>query len=333
MFTLFLSSVFAENAIDLSLTKYGQVQTSNPAIELTFNETADEFNLQLKCGSKRFNKSATLISQGQKFKIELPISAGKAKCTGTLEAVFDENNAGSMPVNFAIEMLNALNISVDRARVDLEKRTLSVKIDRPAAHYEVELLDVDQKRISSGSTSVSKAQNLSAQTISWDAASGEVAIIRVKAKDVHGFSGYTDLLPWNYDIPHEDVIFESNKAEILPAEEPKLVAVKKEVDAVFKKYEKIAKANLYVAGYTDTVGSAATNLALSKKRAKAIAIWFQKQGFGGKIYYQGFGEGALAVPTADGVDQAENRRALYIVAAETPNRSKDLPKSNWTLLR
>ena len=65
MLMLFLSSVRAENAIDLALTKYGQVDTSNPAMELTFNETIDEFTVQLKCGSKRFNKTATMISQGQ----------------------------------------------------------------------------------------------------------------------------------------------------------------------------------------------------------------------------------------------------------------------------
>ena len=333
MLILFLSSVLAENAIDLSLTKYGQVDTSNPAVELTFNETIDEFTVQLKCGSKRFSKTATMISQGQKFNIELPIAKGKAKCSGTLEAVFDKDNIGNMPLNFSIEMLPPLNINIDRSSVNMKEKHLKVKIDRPAAQYKVELLNVNQNLLTAGNINVPKSQNLSAQEISWGDTSDEVAIIRVHAKDVHGFSSYIDLLPWHYDIPHEDVIFESNQAEVRSSEEPKLVAVKKEIDAVFKKYEKIAKANLYVAGYTDTVGSAQSNLSLSKKRAKAIAIWFRNQKFGGKIYYQGFGEGALAVPTADGVDQAENRRALYIVAAEKPPRSKDLPRGSWTLLK
>ena len=33
---------------------------------------------------------------------------------------------------------------------------------------------------------------------------------------------------------------------------------------------------------------------------------------------QGFGESRLAVPTADNVDEARNRRAQYILAAQTP---------------
>ena len=90
--------------------------------------------------------------------------------------------------------------------------------------------------------------------------------------------------------------------------------------------------NLYVAGYTDTVGDAASNLRLSTSRAKSIAVWFQAQGFDGHIYYQGFGEKVLAVPTADNVDEAQNRRSLYVVAA-TPPVSASFPGAQWTKLQ
>ena len=333
MLPFLLSSVlYAQNAIDLSLVRYGQVETSNPAVELTFNQATNRMNLQLSCSGQSFQKKSIALSPGQKIKLELPIKKGKAQCTGTLDAEFADDTSGSMPLNFSIEMLPALEIKLDRASVDMKKKSLKAKASRPAKQYDITLLDVDQNKIGSGSIDVPASRNLSAQEIRWDQASGEVAIIRLRAHDIHGFSSVLDLLPWHYDIPHEDVIFESNKAEILAQEEPKLVDVKKEIDAVFERYRKIAKANLYVAGYTDTVGNANSNQALSQRRAKAIAIWFQKKGFEGKIYYQGFGESALAVPTGDGVDKAENRRALYIVAAEAPPKSADLPRKNWTLL-
>jgi outer membrane protein OmpA-like peptidoglycan-associated protein len=333
MLILLLSSVlFAQNAIDLSLIKYGQVETSNPAVELTFNQATNRFSMDLQCGSKHFHKDAIALSSGKKIKVELPIPKGKAKCSGSLDAEFADETTGSMPLNFSIEMLDALTIEIDRTSVDMNAKKLKAKGSRSIARFEVQLLNVEQKEIGSGGIDVPKSRNMSPQDLEWSAANGEVAIIRIRAKDVYGFWSSLDLLPWHYDIPHEDVIFESNKEEILATEEPKLVDVKKEIDAVFTKYEKIAKANLYVAGYTDTVGSAGSNQALSKKRAKSIALWFKKQGFRGKIYYQGFGESALAVPTGDGVDQPENRRALYIVAAEAPPRSTDVPKKNWTLL-
>jgi outer membrane protein OmpA-like peptidoglycan-associated protein len=75
----------------------------------------------------------------------------------------------------------------------------------------------------------------------------------------------------------------------------------------------------YVAGYTDTVGSTADNQALSERRARAIADYFVKRGLTGMpIYARGFGEGALAVKTADDVPEAKNRRALYIVSSFMP---------------
>ncbi|MEC7983932.1 MAG: OmpA family protein [Myxococcota bacterium] len=331
-YSLFISQAFAGDAIGLDLIKFGQVETSNPALILKINQTVGNMDVQLNCAGKSFSKKSVSLSAGRKIKIELDIPKGKARCNGKLSAKFGDGTSGSMPLQFGIEMLPQLKIDIDRNKVDLKNKTLEVKIDRPAAEYEVEILDEDEMNVGSGSFTVPQAQNLRRQTVSWTQLTDEIAIIRVRAKDVNGFWSQTDLLPWHYDIPHEDVIFESNQSEILPAEEPKLIAVKKEIDAVFERYAKIAKANLYVAGYTDTVGAASSNQALSTRRAKEIANWFKEKGFGGKIYYQGFGESALAVPTADGVDEARNRRSLYIVAAEKPPRSADLPRSNWTLL-
>ena len=101
----------------------------------------------------------------------------------------------------------------------------------------------------------------------------------------------------------------------------------------YKKFKKIAKVNLYVAGYTDSVGDASSNQTLSERRAKEIAKWFRSSGFKGNIFYQGFGEKGQAVPTADNVDEVRNRRSLYIVAAEKPATSQDLPYRQWKPLK
>ena len=63
--------------------------------------------------------------------------------------------------------------------------------------------------------------------------------------------------------------------------------------------------------------------------AKTIAGWFRSRGFNGEIRYQGFGEGALAVATADETNELRNRRAKYVLAAEEPARSGDIPRSQW----
>jgi outer membrane protein OmpA-like peptidoglycan-associated protein len=68
---------------------------------------------------------------------------------------------------------------------------------------------------------------------------------------------------------------------------------------------------------------------LSERRARAIAAWFRRRGFTGPVSYQGFGETALAVPTPDETDEAANRRALYILAANPPPVSEQLPARAW----
>ena len=60
------------------------------------------------------------------------------------------------------------------------------------------------------------------------------------------------------------------------------------------------------------------NLGLSQKRALSIARRFRKMGFRYPIFYQGFGERGLKVPTPDETDEPRNRRAEYVLAAEPP---------------
>ena len=88
---------------------------------------------------------------------------------------------------------------------------------------------------------------------------------------------------------------------------------------------------LYVGGYTDTVGDAQDNLKLSQARARSIAEYFKRKGVEIPIMYAGFGERALLVKTPDNTDEARNRRALYIVA-NTPPQGEGFPGGAWRRL-
>jgi outer membrane protein OmpA-like peptidoglycan-associated protein len=98
---------------------------------------------------------------------------------------------------------------------------------------------------------------------------------------------------------------------------------------VVARYGSVVDIELFVAGYTDTVGSTASNQGLSERRAEAIAGWFARRGFAGPIWYQGFGESVLKRATPDETDELVNRRALYLLAAEVPPPSAELPHRNW----
>jgi len=68
--------------------------------------------------------------------------------------------------------------------------------------------------------------------------------------------------------------------------------------------------HLVVTGHTDTVGSAPYNQALSERRAAAVKGELVADGLpGSEITTLGVGKTGLLVPTADGVREAQNRRA------------------------
>jgi len=331
MILLLSSLAWAENAVDIEVIRHGQINTSEPALIVKVRQPLTTLDVQFSCAGR----STTHKRAADRGDISMPISVpqGNHSCKGTLSIAMDDGSSGSMPLSFQVTMHPELKMTVPAETFSLEESKLSVKLDRPAEIYSITLFDSDNSEVGQGFERVDPAFNLGLTEVEWEAVSDDIAVVQVDGKDIYGFTTQTKLFPWSYDIPHEDVIFASNQSNIPSEELYKLTDVQQKVQAVVDKYSKFAVVNLYVAGYTDTVGNASHNLELSAARAKSIGTWFQNNGFAGNIYYQGFGESALAVPTADGVDEAANRRVLYVVAATPPASGEAFPNANWKRLR
>ena len=56
LYSLFVSSAVAGDAIGLDLIKFGQVETSNPALILKINQATDRMGVTLSCAGKSFSK-------------------------------------------------------------------------------------------------------------------------------------------------------------------------------------------------------------------------------------------------------------------------------------
>ena len=68
-------------------------------------------------------------------------------------------------------------------------------------------------------------------------------------------------------------------------------------------------AQIMLAGYTDTSGSANYNQGLSQRRADSVKAYLAGKGIpDGVMTTQAFGETRLLVQTADGVREPQNRR-------------------------
>ena len=101
------------------------------------------------------------------------------------------------------------------------------------------------------------------------------------------------------------VLFDTESAVIRPAAESALRAIVQRIRAVDP------RARLLVEGHTDDRGSAAYGLALSRRRAAAVAEWLAGHGLAdARMTTRGLGERDPAVPNTSDANRARNRRVV-----------------------
>jgi outer membrane protein OmpA-like peptidoglycan-associated protein len=283
----------------------------------------------LVCGDKAFHLDSTL-SPGKPVKLQLAgLPEGEHSCTGEVDMQTTDGTTGSMVLTFQVASLGLLPLSTTIDEYDRANQRLVVHAGRPVEAAMASVFGAKGALLAEVQADLSDPQSL---RFAWTTQGQPVVRVLVQARDVYGFSSQLELLPWEYLVPHEDVVFPSNSHELLAVELPKLERSWAEVAKAIELYGSVVPISLYVAGYTDTVGDGASNQGLSERRARAIAQWYRTRGFSGPVYYQGFGETVLAVPTGDSVDEQANRRAVYLLAAGTPGKSRDVPRADWKRL-
>ncbi len=102
------------------------------------------------------------------------------------------------------------------------------------------------------------------------------------------------------------VFFDFNKSDLTAQAE-------KIVDQAAANAGTAKTTELNVTGYTDTVGSDAYNMRLSRRRAESVAAKLEKDGIpSSEIAIVAKGKHDLLVPTADGVKEPQNRRVTIV---------------------
>jgi hypothetical protein len=320
-------------AIDLELV--GKVSgKERPALVLKINKAVQSVTVSLNRDDGRsFKLSAGSLVTGATQRFDLDAPAGVTQFKGELQVTYSDKTVASMPLAFSVEVIKAFEVETpydklpppDRKRaVEAAVRNGEVEItlSRPAGRCEHEVI-IEGKPNVTGVTHFKGEAPGTPLGISWKRYSDADVVMKIKlvCYDVGG-TFFTDpakeLLPWLLDVPHEDVNFASAKWEITKEEDPKVDRALKEITDAVRRYGRQVQVQLYVAGYTDTVADDAYNLSLSLNRARAIAVYFRDRGVNVPIFYTGFGEQHLAVPTPDNTDEPRNRRARYIVGQEEP---------------
>ncbi len=330
---LWLSTALASQAVSINVIHTVHAP-KKPALVLTVNVAASSLEVSLRCGptTAGFNGPA---AAGRTIRIDLDVPAGQHACEGSLSAEFNDGTSGSMPLTFPVAVQDPIQMQVTMDDLDLPEGRLRVHLNQEISQLDVDVYGETGKVIASASRAGAPETPL---LIEWTATTEAVTRLKVTATGNSELSTTLDLFPWRYAIPHEDVVFPTGSSRIPESEIPKLIEARNTIQATLERFagDKLGfeiPMQLFVAGYTDTVGNRIANQRLSEARAKAIGEWFQANGFSRPVHYQGFGERGLAVPTPDETDAAANRRAAYIIAAETPPASTATPSGAWNRLR
>jgi outer membrane protein OmpA-like peptidoglycan-associated protein len=212
-----------------------------------------------------------------------------------------------------------LDILIDKSKVDLKEHRLELKMNHVASKVTIKVYDDTGAVLADQEQDFAGRAPGTALVVTWAPSSdATVGKIEVFAYDKDGAYKGIAIVPWSISIPHEEVNFRRDSADIDDTEKPKLEASFVRVTEAIASHKDLGKITFFIAGHTDTVGTAAYNAQLSRARAQSIASWFRRRGLKIGIAFEGFGESALLVKTPDETDEPRNRRVDYILAIDEP---------------
>ncbi|MFB6350237.1 MAG: OmpA family protein [Bradymonadaceae bacterium] len=279
---------------------------------------------------KTFTKSLGAMSRGDSKTIPVDQPAGTYAYTIHLSGKGKEGEEIDTTFEAKMSVVEPLEVWVKKDAAQVAEGKLTMEGSRPIAKVHIAVFDEN------GAPIHEQMKHLGGKRgqfqLTWES-NKKAAAIKLKAYDKHGFWRGMKLEPFWVEIPHDEVRFKFGEASWKDEEISKLEKSLERIrEAMDKHGDKGLKMQLYIAGYTDTVGSQSSNRTLSRKRARAIGRWFRKNGLDIPVYYQGFGEDVLAVETPDETRNKKNRRAVYILGNARPPTSETIPRSNWKKL-
>ena len=307
-----------------------------PKLIVVAAEPVAEVEVQLnREDGKVVDEAIGALAAGASRDILLDGKPGKHQYSGHLRCT-----SGGRPlsnqISFETVVAGALSVSLDKARVDLPRGRLELMVSIPEGSVTLKVFSAtDNGVLVEEEQSFSEHSASQPLLVKWDppGKTAEIGRIDVRVSDPAGAFQTFSLFPWSIYIPHEEVTFATDSAAIAASEAPKLQSSLAKITDALEKHKDLGAIKLYIAGHTDTVGAAKYNLALSLKRAQAIAAWFRKMGLALPIAFEGYGEQALRVATPDNTDEPRNRRVDYILSVEDPVlRATDF-KPVWKLLK
>jgi outer membrane protein OmpA-like peptidoglycan-associated protein len=291
-------------------------------IEMSIRRHSDGRRFDFDFGDMRLGavETASLPMPDRTSEYTITITGRFADVPGRVEDVFE------------IAVMPPLEFDVDESTFDEERRFFELTMTQPAERVEVVV------RSDTGALLAERVIRFEGEPpgtrlpITWVQQPATILTIDVKVVGPTGEWASRRYVPWRVEFEPAFVNFATGSAEIPSGD---VAMLRSRLDEILETAGRVSEwvdVQLYVAGYTDTVGSPADNRALSEARAQSIARYFRDNGVSFPIFTQGFGEEGLAVPTEDNVDEPQNRRSIFVLTTRQPDASEDFPGTRWRRL-
>jgi outer membrane protein OmpA-like peptidoglycan-associated protein len=331
LLSLLVATLLAD-AVDVSVTTRPELKKGLPTVHVHILEPIAGFRLKLKRSDGKELDVKGGGKPGVTRDIELAQGEGKFTWSGELSVNFHNGTSQAMPLTFDTELWGQLRLTLKKEDIDLPNRKLKFSMNRPAGKAELKVLMDTGKTAFDGELPFKGEAPGTPLEVSWPERTGRIMKIWLKVFDTTELFDGVELSPWQIDIPHEEVQFDSGKYDVRDSETEKLDKSYGLIREAVSKYGSLAELKLYVAGHTDTVAAKDYNRTLSLNRARAIGQYFKKKGLSIPVFAEGFGEEALKVPTPDDTDEQQNRRADYFISIDPPTVTNATFVPKWQKL-
>ena len=210
-----------------------------------------------------------------------------------------------------------LVLEIENRNVNLEARTLSFKINNPAASATLSIYNGSGKTLATVTREFHSIPAGTALEVAWADPGDEIAYMDLKVTDSTGYWKSVRLTPFSVTIPHGDIEFDEDSANIHPDQEPKLAESLALLTDALERHGRTIRPRLYVAGFPEATGSTPNNLTLARNRALAVAEWFGGRGVKIPIVFQAFSTDAFASQEKASVGSTQRKRGvLYFFLEE-----------------
>lgn len=305
-----------------------ETQDGRLLLNVSADDDVEDVTLALRAGRDSWEVDCGDVGAGDSCDDSVPMPSETTTYDLEIRGTYADEPA-VLTYEFTVEVMQELAFEVDESTFDAAGRRFTLEMNQPAGRVEVSV------RGESGNVIAERVIEFHGEpagtplSVSWTQSDENILTVDVRAVSQAGAWASRQYVPWAVQFEAVHVNFATGSAEIPASDFAMLHERLAEIVATAERVHEWVEVKLFVAGYTDTVGDASSNQTLSEARARSLGAWFEDNGWTLPIAYQGFGESALAVSTGDSVDEAANRRAVFILSTQTPPTSADIPRTSW----